>query len=40
LIELGWDLLASGGTLCATQRWFAVEEVTDYTGSPEILGAG
>ncbi|GAB4402800.1 MAG: bifunctional phosphoribosylaminoimidazolecarboxamide formyltransferase/IMP cyclohydrolase [Anaerolineales bacterium] len=38
LTELGWNLLASGGT-AATLRAanLPVQEVADYTGSPEIL---
>lgn len=38
LINLGWDLLASGGT-AATIRGagLKVEDVSTYTGSPEIL---
>jgi phosphoribosylaminoimidazolecarboxamide formyltransferase / IMP cyclohydrolase len=39
LTNLGWDLLASGGTaklLC--DAGLHVTEVADYTGSPEILG--
>ena len=39
LAELGWDLLATGGTarLLADQA-VSVTEVAAYTGSPEILG--
>ncbi len=39
LCDLGWDLLASGGTakLLAEQH-IPVTEVAEYTGSPEILG--
>ena len=39
LVDLGWDLLASGGTaalLCEHQ--LAAREVADYTRSPELLG--
>ena len=39
LIDLGWTLLASGGTAGALREnnlW--VTEVADYTKSPEILG--
>jgi phosphoribosylaminoimidazolecarboxamide formyltransferase/IMP cyclohydrolase len=39
LVDLGWDLLASGGTAkLLTQNNLKVTEVADYTGSPEILG--
>jgi phosphoribosylaminoimidazolecarboxamide formyltransferase / IMP cyclohydrolase len=39
LLDLGWDLLASGGTAkLLTQNGLKVTEVADYTGSPEILG--
>jgi phosphoribosylaminoimidazolecarboxamide formyltransferase/IMP cyclohydrolase len=39
LVNLGWDLLASGGTAkLLTQNNLKVTEVVDYTGSPEILG--
>jgi len=39
LINLGWDLLASGGTAkLLMQNNLKVTEVADYTGSPEILG--
>jgi phosphoribosylaminoimidazolecarboxamide formyltransferase / IMP cyclohydrolase len=39
LLNLGWDLLASGGTAkLLTQNGLKVTEVADYTGSPEILG--
>jgi phosphoribosylaminoimidazolecarboxamide formyltransferase / IMP cyclohydrolase len=39
LQDLGWELIASGGTakLLRDQK-IAVTEVADYTGSPEILG--
>jgi phosphoribosylaminoimidazolecarboxamide formyltransferase/IMP cyclohydrolase len=38
LADLGWDLIASGGTArLLTQNLIAVTEVADYTGSPEIL---
>jgi phosphoribosylaminoimidazolecarboxamide formyltransferase/IMP cyclohydrolase len=39
LAGLGWTLLASGGTAQALrQAGLAVEEIADYTASPEILG--
>ncbi len=39
LDELGWTLLASGGTAKALRdNGLPVTEVADYTGSPEILG--
>jgi phosphoribosylaminoimidazolecarboxamide formyltransferase/IMP cyclohydrolase len=39
LCELGWTLLASGGTAKALRDSdIPVTEVADYTGSPEILG--
>jgi phosphoribosylaminoimidazolecarboxamide formyltransferase / IMP cyclohydrolase len=39
LQDLGWDLIASGGTAAALrQSGLSVEEVAKYTGSPEILG--
>ena len=39
LRELGWDLLASGGTARSIREaGLAVQEVADYTGMPEILG--
>lgn len=39
LSQLGWDLLASGGTAKALrQAGIAVEEIASYTGAPEILG--
>lgn len=46
LVELGsglhalrWDLLASGGTAkILRQAGLPVQEATDYTGSPEVLG--
>lgn len=39
LAELGWELIASGGTARALRECgLAVTEVADYTGSPEILG--
>lgn len=39
LHQLGWDLLASGGTARALrQADLPVTEVAEYTGSPEILG--
>ena len=39
LAELGWTLLASGGTAkLLREKGVSVTEVADYTGSPEILG--
>ncbi|MBE0695511.1 MAG: bifunctional phosphoribosylaminoimidazolecarboxamide formyltransferase/IMP cyclohydrolase, partial [Anaerolineaceae bacterium] len=39
LTRLGWSLLASGGTAAAIRAaGLAVEEIADYTASPEILG--
>ena len=39
LQELGWSLLATGGTLKALQNaGLAVQEVADYTGAPECFG--
>lgn len=39
LHDLGWDLVASGGTAnLLRQAGLPVQEVADYTGSPEILG--
>jgi phosphoribosylaminoimidazolecarboxamide formyltransferase/IMP cyclohydrolase len=39
LTRLGWHLLASGGTAAAIQKaGLEVQDVADYTGSPEILG--
>ena len=39
LSELGWTLIASGGTArLLNEQGLAVIEVADYTGSPEILG--
>lgn len=39
LYELGWELLASGGTAKALVNvGLTVKEVPEYTGSPEILG--
>ena len=39
LHRLGWELIASGGTaLALRENGLAVIEVSDYTGSPEILG--
>lgn len=39
LSELGWTLIASGGTArLLSEQGLAVIEVADYTGSPEILG--
>jgi phosphoribosylaminoimidazolecarboxamide formyltransferase/IMP cyclohydrolase len=39
LNELGWDFLASGGTARALREaGLPVKDVSDYTGSPEILG--
>src|ERR1035437_3193883 len=39
LVELGWDLLASGNTSAAlTDAGIAHRAVSDVTGAPEILG--
>lgn len=39
LQELGWELLASGGTAWLLRsQGITVTEVADYTGSPEVLG--
>lgn len=39
LCDLGWKLLASGGTArLLRERDIPVREVADYTGSPEVLG--
>ena len=39
LANLGWTLLASGGTAkLLRENEISVAEVADYTGSPEILG--
>jgi phosphoribosylaminoimidazolecarboxamide formyltransferase/IMP cyclohydrolase len=39
LVELGWDLLASGNTSAVlTDSGIAHRAVSDVTGSPEILG--
>ena len=39
LVDLGWTLLASGGTAkLLRENSIAVIEVADYTKSPEILG--
>jgi phosphoribosylaminoimidazolecarboxamide formyltransferase/IMP cyclohydrolase len=39
LVDLGWTLLASGGTAkLLHQKDIPVTEVADYTQSPEILG--
>ena len=39
LADLGWTLLASGGTAkLLRDNGLAVTEVADYTKSPEILG--
>src|SRR5512141_2772446 len=39
LCDLGWKLLASGGTArLLREREIPVREVADYTGSPEVLG--
>lgn len=39
LVDLGWELLASGGTArLLAENGLPVTEVADYTGSPEILG--
>lgn len=38
LVDLGWGLIASGGTARSLrENGLAVTEVADYTGSPEIL---
>ena len=39
LTDLGWELIASGGTTrMLRENGISVTEVADYTGSPEILG--
>ncbi len=39
LVELGWELLASGGTArLLAESGLAVTEVAEYTRSPEVLG--
>jgi phosphoribosylaminoimidazolecarboxamide formyltransferase / IMP cyclohydrolase len=39
LHELGWDLIASGGTASVLREsGLPVKDVAEYTGSPEILG--
>ncbi|MCL4422239.1 MAG: bifunctional phosphoribosylaminoimidazolecarboxamide formyltransferase/IMP cyclohydrolase [Actinobacteria bacterium] len=39
LVELGWDLLASGGTSKALAQWgIAHQSVEELTGAPEMLG--
>lgn len=39
LVDLGWTLIASGGTArLLRENRLPVTEVVDYTGSPEILG--
>ena len=39
LANLGWQLLASGGTARVLQSaGVSVQEVSDYTSSPQILG--
>ncbi len=39
LTDLGWELIASGGTTrMLRENGLSVTEVADYTGSPEILG--
>lgn len=39
LTSLGWQLLASGGTAAAVKAaGLPVQEIADYTGSPEVLG--
>jgi phosphoribosylaminoimidazolecarboxamide formyltransferase/IMP cyclohydrolase len=39
LADLGWELLASGGTARALrQAGLSVHEVSDWTGFPEVLG--
>jgi phosphoribosylaminoimidazolecarboxamide formyltransferase/IMP cyclohydrolase len=38
LVDLGWELMASGGTArVLREAGFPVTDVADYTGSPEIL---
>ena len=39
LVDLGWELIASGGTArLLMENHLPVMEVSEYTGSPEILG--
>ena len=39
LSQLGWEMLASGGTAAAARSaGLDVQEIADYTGSPEVLG--
>ncbi|NCF68380.1 MAG: hypothetical protein GWP61_20650 [Chloroflexi bacterium] len=39
LVELGWELVASGGTArVMKQAGLAVRDVSDVTGAPEMLG--
>jgi phosphoribosylaminoimidazolecarboxamide formyltransferase/IMP cyclohydrolase len=39
LSQLGWEFLASGGTASHLRKaGLAVQEIAEYTGSPEILG--
>jgi phosphoribosylaminoimidazolecarboxamide formyltransferase / IMP cyclohydrolase len=39
LVKLGWHLLASGGTAATIHAaGLAVQEIADYTSSPEVLG--
>jgi len=39
LVELGWDLIASGGTAAVLgQAGLAVQEIATLTGAPEMLG--
>ena len=39
LVELGWELIATGGTArLLTEHNLPVIEAADYTGSPEMLG--
>jgi phosphoribosylaminoimidazolecarboxamide formyltransferase/IMP cyclohydrolase len=39
LVEMGWELIASGGTAkLLSQNKIPVTEVAAYTGSPEVLG--
>lgn len=39
LTQMGWSLLASGGTAATIRAaGLPVEEIADYTGSPEVLG--
>ena len=39
LSQLGWEFLASGGTASHLRKaGLAVQEIAEYTGSPEVLG--